>query len=35
MASFGWRSAFLVFGGLSLLWLLPWSRGGGRRCARR
>ncbi|MGA2776854.1 MAG: MFS transporter [Steroidobacteraceae bacterium] len=26
MAGFGWRSAFLVFGGLSLLWLLPWSR---------
>jgi MFS family permease len=21
---FGWRSAFWVFGGLSLLWLLPW-----------
>ena len=26
MAQFGWRSAFLVFGGLSLLWLLPWAR---------
>jgi MFS family permease len=26
MARFGWRSAFLVFGALSLLWLLPWSR---------
>jgi len=26
MAQFGWRSAFLVFGALSLLWLLPWSR---------
>ncbi|MGA2710222.1 MAG: MFS transporter [Steroidobacteraceae bacterium] len=26
MANFGWRSAFFVFGGLSLLWLLPWSR---------
>jgi MFS family permease len=26
MAHFGWRSSFLLFGGLSLLWLLPWSR---------
>jgi MFS family permease len=26
MVHFGWRSAFLVFGALSLLWLLPWSR---------
>jgi MFS family permease len=26
MANFGWRAAFFVFGGLSLLWLLPWSR---------
>ncbi len=26
MAQFGWRSAFLVFGSLSLLWLWPWSR---------
>lgn len=26
MAQFGWRSAFLVFGVLSLLWLWPWSR---------
>jgi MFS family permease len=26
MAAFGWRAAFFVFGGLSLLWLLPWSR---------
>jgi len=26
MADFGWRSAFFVFGTLSLLWLLPWSR---------
>ena len=26
MAHFGWRAAFVVFGGLSLLWLLPWSR---------
>ena len=24
MASYGWRPAFVVFGGLSLLWLLPW-----------
>ena len=24
MAQFGWRSAFWVFGGLSLLWLWPW-----------
>jgi MFS family permease len=26
MASYGWRSAFWVFGAASLLWLLPWSR---------
>jgi MFS family permease len=26
MTQFGWRAAFWVFGGLSLLWLLPWSR---------
>jgi len=26
MAHYGWRVAFWVFGGLSLLWLLPWSR---------
>ena len=26
MAHYGWRSAFLVFGALSLLWLLPWMR---------
>ncbi len=26
MVRFGWRSAFVVFGALSLLWLLPWSR---------
>ena len=26
MAYYGWRAAFVVFGGLSLLWLLPWSR---------
>jgi MFS family permease len=26
MVHFGWRSAFWVFGALSLLWLLPWTR---------
>jgi MFS family permease len=26
MAAHGWRAAFWMFGGLSLLWLLPWSR---------
>ena len=26
MASHGWRSAFLLFGAVSLLWLVPWSR---------
>jgi MFS family permease len=26
MAAYGWRAAFWVFGSLSLLWLLPWSR---------
>jgi MFS family permease len=26
MAHYGWRAAFVVFGGLSLLWLVPWSR---------
>lgn len=26
MAQYGWRSAFLVFGALSLLWLVPWAR---------
>jgi MFS family permease len=26
MANYGWRSSFWVFGALSLLWLLPWSR---------
>jgi MFS family permease len=26
MAQFGWRAAFLVFGTLSLVWLIPWSR---------
>jgi MFS family permease len=26
MVHFGWRSAFWVFGAVSLLWLLPWAR---------
>ena len=26
MVAFGWRAPFWVFGALSLLWLLPWSR---------
>jgi MFS family permease len=26
VGNFGWRSAFLVFGALSLLWLWPWAR---------
>ncbi len=26
MSHFGWRAAFWVFGGLSLLWLVPWNR---------
>lgn len=26
MTQFGWRTAFVVFGAVSLLWLLPWSR---------
>ncbi len=26
MVHYGWRAAFWVFGGLSLLWLLPWSQ---------
>jgi len=30
MAYFGWRSSFLVFGALSLLWLLPWSQVAGQ-----
>jgi MFS family permease len=30
MAQYGWRSAFLVFGALSLLWLVPWSRVAGQ-----
>ena len=29
MVHFGWRSAFVVFGALSLLWLVPWSRVAG------
>jgi MFS family permease len=35
MAQFGWRSAFLVFGALSLLWLWPWSRVAGQVHATR
>jgi MFS family permease len=37
MVRFGWRSAFLVFGTLSLLWLWPWARvvRGQRRHAPR
>jgi MFS family permease len=30
MDRFGWRAAFWVFGALSLLWLLPWSRVAGQ-----
>jgi MFS family permease len=30
MAHYGWRSAFWVFGALSLLWLVPWSRVAGQ-----
>ena len=26
MARFGWRGTFVLFGVLSLLWLVPWSR---------
>lgn len=26
MDDYGWRAAFVLFGGLSLLWLVPWSR---------
>ena len=26
MAHYGWRVAFVAFGGLSLLWLIPWAR---------
>jgi MFS family permease len=26
MTSYGWRATFIVFGAVSLLWLLPWSR---------
>jgi MFS family permease len=26
MVRYGWRAAFLAFGALSLVWLLPWSR---------
>ncbi|MEA3178892.1 MAG: transporter, family, D-galactonate transporter [Gammaproteobacteria bacterium] len=34
MAEFGWRTAFVVFGAVSLLWLLPWARWGAQRPAR-
>jgi MFS family permease len=34
MARFGWQSAFLVFGGCSLLWLWPWLRTPVKRLAR-
>jgi MFS family permease len=34
MTEFGWRTAFVVFGAVSLLWLLPWSRLGAQRPAR-
>jgi MFS family permease len=33
MAHYGWRSAFWVFGALSLLWLVPWSRVAGQWCS--
>lgn len=26
MADYGWRAAFVLFGGLSLVWLIPWLR---------
>lgn len=26
MAHYGWRAAFITFGALTLLWLIPWSR---------
>ncbi len=26
MARWGWRATFLIFGAVSLLWLIPWSR---------
>ena len=29
MVHYGWRSAFLLFGALSLLWLVPWARVAG------
>jgi MFS family permease len=33
MADFGWRRVFLVFGALSLLWLVPWTLSTGRASA--
>jgi MFS family permease len=35
MVRFGWRSAFLVFGAASLLWLWPWHRVNRRRASLR
>jgi MFS family permease len=35
MAAYGWRSAFWVFGALSLLWLIPWSQVGAQVRAAR
>jgi MFS family permease len=26
MSTYGWRATFVIFGAVSLLWLLPWSR---------
>jgi cyanate permease len=26
MSAYGWRATFVIFGAVSLLWLLPWSR---------
>ncbi len=35
MAQFGWRSAFLLFGSLSLLWLWPWVGVARKQLANR